>query len=185
MKLLFLICIISVICLQVIGKSVVSTINNGTSHIKKNISNDSEMTPEECPKYMDLFPVDNDPSNNFICDCNHPAYLYYFEDDSCYQAYEQGPCPSEYYLILSPGEDLAKCEKNPCLENGLVPFQDTCAGLYKVGPPCIHSFILTVDPDNFQLRCTFKSLNIIKAPEIKCLPGSRRNALGACKKEFN
>ena len=134
---------------------------------------------------MALVPVDDDNSTNWICDCSIPSFLYFAEKNSCYLAYKQGPCPPEYYLILPPEENLAKCEKNPCLEDGLVPFKGTCALLFGKGSPCYFGFSLVINPETFELTCSVRKFNIINAPEIKCPRGTRRNTLGVCKKEFN
>lgn len=135
---------------------------------------------ETCRENMALF-QESENSTNWICDCTFDQYLYYAEKNSCYQAYTQGPCPAAHYLVLNPGEKLAKCQKNPCKEDGLVPYNDVCATLGQQSKACFRRGYLVVD-ENFQLGCIFSRIfNIIKAPPKICPPGSRRITLGRCK----
>ncbi|XP_033231924.1 uncharacterized protein LOC117182920 [Belonocnema kinseyi] len=104
--------------------------------------------------------------------------------DSCYEAYKQGPCPPGEYLVLSPGQDLAKCERNDCLVDGFIPFKGSCLQLYNSCGDVEYTKFLYLGLD-FQLTCiepsSGSSSGVINAPIKKCSKGSRRNALGICK----
>ena len=135
---------------------------------------------QTCPKNMILFLFDEN-STNRICDCLN-FYLYYSGSNSCHEPYRQGPCPPENYLVLPPGEILARCEKNPCLEDGLVPFEGSCLRLEE---HCGHMEYnkLIVSYLDFRILCTTPIYpHIVDAPGKTCPIGSRRIATGLCKK---
>lgn len=96
---------------------------------------------------MKLFPDDT----GGFCDCED-TFLYHSEHDSCYDAYRQGPCSSRQYFILPPGETNAKCEKNPCKVDGMVPFKEKCHFLWKSGDPCNNETYLGIN-SQFQIEC--------------------------------
>ena len=124
----------------------------------------------------------DEKSTQWICDCSL-SYLYFSEDDSCYIPYRRGPCPAEHYLVLPPGKLLAKCEKNPCLEDNIVFFNGRCIRLYEKGTCGYSTSYVAVNMNTFELMCIFtRTLNIIKAPAKVCPPGSRRTAAGICKR---
>lgn len=102
---------------------------------------------------MQAFLVRENSTDQF-CDCED-TFLYHPEEDTCYDAYRQGPCQSGYYNALPPGEDVAKCIKNPCRVDGLVSFQGKCHFLWEAGIPCKdNSTYLGVNKDNFQIECS-------------------------------
>ena len=132
-----------------------------------------------------MIPIPADENlTDWICECEE-SYLYFPTTNSCHEAYKQGPCPPENYLVLLPGEELAKCEKNPCLQDGLVFFEGSCVSLNN---PCENSEIkkyLRVDKSDFQLRCLEVGFSPrVNAPPKECAKGSRRNSLGICKRIF-
>ncbi|XP_043462210.1 uncharacterized protein LOC122498508 [Leptopilina heterotoma] len=155
--------------------------NGGSSNLKKSKS---------CPENSILVPLDNNESK-WDCDCD-PGFLRHAKNNSCHQAFRQGPCPQKHYFILPLGEDEARCEKNPCLEDSLVPFKEGCHKIFKFGSPCSSSFYyLGIDKKSFQLKCIYSRRRsgghgaggIITAPLKACPPGSRRIVTG-CKRVF-
>ncbi|KAI4487095.1 hypothetical protein M0802_012049 [Mischocyttarus mexicanus] len=143
----------------------------------------SESTPENCPKNMALYPLEG--TNFSVCDC-FPRFLYFDSNDSCYEAYKQGPCPPKYYFTLPLGESTAKCVENPCLQDGLVKFNNTCYPILTKGGPCDPN-VIGINETTFQLECisTVMVPHIISAPLIlkPCYPpGTRRTKKGFCKK---
>lgn len=132
----------------------------------------------------------NDNQTEWICGCN-PGFLHDVKTNSCHEAYRQGPCPQEYFFVHPSGEKDAKCEKNICLDDRLVPFEDGCYPLYKFGSPCPKNHYLGVDGKTSQLQCVLSIAfpifqhrdGIITAPIRACPPGTRR-AFNGCKKTF-
>lgn len=140
-------------------------------------------SPSQCPENMLLYAGDGNISA-WICDCI-AGYLYFPLNNSCHEAYRQGPCAPQHYVILPPGEVVPKCEKNPCLEDGLVSYNGTCSRVKTNEGPCPDKGILTVNETTFQLECVppnIGGLHIIDAPANRCPNGSRRNGLGQCRK---
>lgn len=106
--------------------------------------------PDRCPENMLLYPGDGNIST-WICDCR-PRYLYFPNNNSCYEAYRQGPCSLEYYVVLPDQNVIPKCVKNPCLIDGLVFFNQNCYPLKKLGGPCGSKGVLNVNT-TFHLEC--------------------------------
>ncbi|XP_043462212.1 uncharacterized protein LOC122498511 [Leptopilina heterotoma] len=146
-------------------------------------------TSKSCPDNSMLMPA-NDNQTEWKCECK-PGFLFDAKNSSCHEAYRQGPCSMEHYFILPPGEKEAKCEKNSCLEDRLVPFDNECYPLYKFGYPCRIFQYLGIDEKTFQLKCLvsfghylhYHRGGIITAPYKTCPPGSRRSFNG-CKRKF-
>ncbi|XP_046750684.1 uncharacterized protein LOC124413920 [Diprion similis] len=139
----------------------------------------------QCPENMLLYPGDG-PGSAWECDCIS-GYLYFPINNSCYPAYRQGPCPLENYAVLPQGEVIPKCERNPCKQDGLVSYNNTCYELMKVGGPCPPNEVIIVNETTFQLECVSTSVGpniIIDAPLKLCPAGSRRNASGNCRKSI-
>lgn len=139
--------------------------------------------PDRCPKNMLLYPGDG-AKITWVCDCK-PRFLYFPLNNSCHEAYRRGPCLSENYVVLPEGEAVPRCEKNPCLEDGVVPYNGTCYPLKTVGGPCAPNGTISVNETTFQLECTPIDVSpfvIIDTPKRTCPPGSRRSMLGVCKK---
>lgn len=151
----------------------------------KNHSDDGFQKLEICGENMVLSPVDEN-STKLICDCQL-SYLYYPDDNSCYEAYTRGPCPFGNHLILPEGEKISRCEKNSCTEEGVVLFKGKCLRLWArtslcESPENKRSALIVND---FQLSCSEPTYDeIITAPPKVCPNGSRRILLGACKKVF-
>ncbi|XP_051166660.1 uncharacterized protein LOC127284964 [Leptopilina boulardi] len=132
----------------------------------------------------------SEDNTSYSCECNQ-RFLYLSKTDSCHMAYRQGPCSPGNYFVLPLGQNEPRCEKNPCHEDGLVPFEGGCHQVYKSGPHCPIPDLLTVDEITFQLQCTFETKSfgplsaggIINAPRKVCPLGSRR-ILTLCKKAF-
>jgi len=101
-----------------------------------------------CPKNT-LYPVENE-IDIWMCECKL-GFMYFPLDDSCYEAYKQGPCPSKNYLVLPVNETLPRCVENPCLEDGIVPYNGACYPLQTIGIPCNPNYRLQVDITTFQL----------------------------------
>lgn len=141
--------------------------------------------PDSCPKNMLLYPGDGVKST-WVCDCI-PRFLYFPLNDSCYEAYRQGPCPFMNYVVLPKDEAVPRCEQNPCLDDGVVPYNGTCYPLKTAGGPCAPDGTINVNETTFQLECvpldvsTFSIFEDIPK-KTKCPPGSRRSILGTCKK---
>lgn len=140
--------------------------------------------PDHCPENMLVYPG---TGNNiaWVCDCR-PRFLYFPLNDSCHEAYRQGPCPAEHYVVLPKGESVPQCVRNPCLEDGLVQYNNTCYPLRTLGGPCAPAGVLGVNETTFKLECipnevvTFQIINMPLNPA--CPPGSRRNQFGICRK---
>jgi len=144
--------------------------------------------PHNCPKDMLLYPGDN-AENTWVCDCR-PRFLYFPSfslNNSCHEAYRQGPCPPKNYVILPKDEAVPRCVENPCIEDGVVPYNGTCYPL-TIDGPCAPYGVLGVNETTFQLECvttnivTRSVVEVIKAPLRTCPPGSRRSTLGSCRK---
>lgn len=132
---------------------------------------------------MLLYPGDGSTSS-WICDCM-PRFLYFPLNGTCHEAYRQGPCPAEHHVILPEGESVPKCVKNPCLDDSLVSYNNTCYALKTQGGPCAPLGVLIVNETNFQIECIPAKIApfvIIQAPLLGCPLGSRRNRLGLCKR---
>lgn len=138
--------------------------------------------PGECPLNMLLYP--GDPNTTaWICDCR-PRFLYFPLNNTCHEAYKQGPCAPQHYVVLAKNEAVPICVKNPCLDDGLVPYNNTCYPLRTVGGPCAPSGVLGVNETNFDIECVPADIApfiIITVPKRQCPVGSRRNALGMCR----
>lgn len=137
--------------------------------------------PDRCPENMYLYPGDGDASA-WECDCI-PNYLYFPLNHSCHRAYRQGPCELHNYVILPPGDVVPKCDRNPCLKDGLVPYENVCYTLPAQGP-CPPTQHLDVNGTTFQVECLSTVIgpnHIIDAPSNRCRNGSRKNALGQCR----
>ncbi|GAB1860321.1 DUF4789 domain-containing protein [Camponotus japonicus] len=94
----------------------------------------------------------DDARDVWMCECKR-GFLYFPLNDSCYEPYRQGPCSSKNYLVLPENETMARCVENPCLEDGIVPYNGACAPLQTIGFPCNPDFRLEVFAINFQLHC--------------------------------
>ncbi|XP_014472708.1 PREDICTED: uncharacterized protein LOC106743412 [Dinoponera quadriceps] len=140
-------------------------------------------TPDKCPKDMLLYPGDGVKSA-WVCDCRS-RFVYFPMNDSCYEVYRQGPCPVNQFVVLPEDDAVPRCEANPCIIDGVVPFNGTCHLLQSTGGPCGPDAALGVNETNFQLECIPKEVvhfSIINTPRRTCPPGSRRSTLGECKK---
>lgn len=135
-----------------------------------------------CPKNMSLHQVD-DKMNVSICECKS-RFLYFSWNDSCYEAYSQGPCPSKNYFVLPENETMPRCVENPCPEDSMVPYNGTCYPFKTIGP-CKPEEILDVDEMTFQLKCIpfYVPYYFTDTPTRKCPSGSRRSLkLDVCRK---
>lgn len=140
--------------------------------------------PDSCPKNMLLYPGSTS-TDSWVCDCR-PRFLYFPLNDSCYEAYRQGPCTFKNYVVLLKNEVLPRCVGNPCLEDGVVPYNGTCYPLRTIGGPCAPKGILGVNEMTFQLECVPVNaapfVIITPVPKGMCPLGSRRSIFGTCKK---
>lgn len=133
---------------------------------------------------MFLYPGDGNKST-WICDCR-PKYLYFPSNNSCHEAYRQGPCPKWNYIILPLNESIPKCVENPCIKDGLVPYNGTCYSLYTEIAPCAPNGILGVNETTFVLECIPNDIvpfHII-GDHHACPRGSRRCIYGRCRPEL-
>ncbi|XP_011263765.1 uncharacterized protein LOC105255915 [Camponotus floridanus] len=151
-------------------------INNETRIIEKECVLASSMdlyVKHRCPKNMNLYPVENE-INVWICECKS-GFMYFPLDDSCYEAYKQGPCPSKNYLVLPENETLPRCVENPFLEDGMVPYNGTCYLLKTLGP-CEPGQLLDVHETTFQLKCIQQwAASFIGTLRRDCPSGSLRS----------
>ncbi|XP_011167700.1 uncharacterized protein LOC105201400 [Solenopsis invicta] len=139
--------------------------------------------PDRCPQNMLLYPGSGS-KDSWVCDCK-PRYLYFPLNNSCYEAYRQGPCLSRHYVVLVKDEAVPRCMKNPCFEDGVVPYNGTCYPLKTIGGPCSSKEMLTVNEITFQLECMSVALrdnisSFVTVPTVlKRMPlrGSRRSLL--------
>lgn len=125
------------------------------------------------------------PGNIRICDCK-PGFLYFPLNNSCHEAYRQGPCASQHYVVLPKNEIIAKCIRNPCLQDGIVQYNNTCYFLRTTDGPCAPNKVIDVNTITFELECIseIEPFIIIEIPK-QCPVGSRRDILGICKKIRN
>lgn len=134
---------------------------------------------------MLLFPSDGAKSA-WVCDCIS-RYLYFPMNDSCHEAYRQGPCPLHHFVVLPEDNAVPRCEPNICFLDGMVPFNGTCHLLRSVGGACGPNAKLNVNETTFRLECEpleivhFTIIDTIRRP-MPCPPGSRRSILGDCRK---
>ncbi|XP_032665351.1 uncharacterized protein LOC116841478 [Odontomachus brunneus] len=167
------------------GQDVIFPNNEETSHVSG--GNRTVITeripvliPGECPKDMLLYPGDGTKSA-WVCDCK-PRFLYFPTNDSCHEAYRQGPCPLNHFVVLPEDSAVPRCEANPCFLDGVVPFNDTCHFL-KSAAPCGPKAVLDVNDTTFRLECiNIVPFVIIYTNSRTCPPGTRRSTLGECKK---
>ncbi|XP_033347698.1 uncharacterized protein LOC117232459 [Bombus vosnesenskii] len=159
--------------------------NEETSHVSGNAAITERIpvaAPNICPKGMLLYPGAGSKST-WVCDCR-PRFLYFPLNDSCHEAYRQGPCAPQNYVVLPKDEVIPKCVKNPCLEDGLVQYNNTCYPLRTTGGPCAPNGVIGVNETTFDLECMSTDIApfiIIDPPLRKCPVGSRRNVLGICR----
>lgn len=131
---------------------------------------------------MLLYPGDG-AKDSWVCDCRS-RFLYFPLNDSCHEAYRQGPCPPGNYVVLPENEAVPRCVTNPCSEDGVVPYNGTCHRLRTIDGPCAPKGILSVNETTFQLECM--SLDVVPSMIIdtspkKCPPGTRRSTLKDCR----
>jgi len=140
--------------------------------------------PDSCPENMLLYPG-NGAKNSWVCDCR-PRFLYFPLNNSCYEAYRQGPCSYKNYVVLLKNEVFPRCMENPCSEDSIVPYNGECYPLRTIGGPCAPTGVLGVNETTFQLECVSLDIApfmiITTVPKRICPPGSRRNMLGICRK---
>ena len=160
-----------------------------TSHVSNHHTAITDRIPVyalgECPENMLLYPGDGDKST-WICDCR-PTFLYFPLSDTCHQAYAKGPCAPGNYVVLPKNESVPKCVKNPCTEEGEVKYNGVCYPLRTVGGPCAPNGVLGINDTTFEIECVPMDIApfvIIDAPHRPCPMGSRRNALGKCRKQI-
>ncbi|XP_012063367.1 PREDICTED: uncharacterized protein LOC105626682 [Atta cephalotes] len=171
------------------GQDLIFPTDEETSHVSG--GNSTTITeripvsiPDSCPENMLLYPG-NGAKNSWVCDCR-PRFLYFPLNNSCYEAYRQGPCSYKNYVVLLKNEVLPRCMENPCSEDSIVPYNGECYPLRTIGGPCAPTGVLGVNETTFQLECV--SLDIapfmIITTVLKriCPPGSRRSMLGICRK---
>ncbi|OAD56935.1 hypothetical protein WN48_02460 [Eufriesea mexicana] len=166
-------------CYIISCQDIVFPTEEETSHITERIP---VYSPDTCPENMLLYPGDGNIST-WICDCR-PTFLYFPLNNSCHEAYRQGPCTPQNYVVLPKNEVVPKCVKNPCLEDGLVPYNNTCYRLKTIDSPCNPDGIIAVNETTFELECVPTDIApfiIIQAPKRQCPAGSRRNSLGICR----
>ncbi|XP_011876351.1 PREDICTED: uncharacterized protein LOC105566732 [Vollenhovia emeryi] len=170
------------------GQDVSYPTDEETSHVSGGNSTTIEdripvSEPDSCPKDMLRYPGDGG-KDSWVCDCR-PRFLYFPLNDSCYEAYRQGPCPPKNYVVLPEDEAVPRCVENPCSVDGEVQFNDTCYPLRTRGGPCAPDGVIGVNETTFELECVEASIApfiIIELPTRVCPPGSKRSTLGACKK---
>lgn len=120
-----------------------------------------------------------------LCDCK-PQSLYFPLNNSCYEAYKQGPCSLSHYFILPENETVPHCVQNPCLVNGVVLYNNTCYTLKTVGP-CPPGSILDVNATTVQVECVRANIElstIINVPPRECPPGSLRDQRNICREKI-
>ncbi|XP_068982612.1 uncharacterized protein [Bombus flavifrons] len=175
-----------VICSYIIScQDIVFPNNEEISHVSGNAAITERIpvaAPNICPKGMLLYPGAGSKST-WVCDCR-PRFLYFPLNDSCHEAYRQGPCAPQNYVVLPKDKVIPKCVKNPCLEDGLVQYNNTCYPLRTTGGPCAPNGVIGVNETTFDLECMSTDIApfiIIDPPLRKCPVGSRRNTLGICR----
>lgn len=169
-------------CQDIVFPSDEETYVNG--NIKTITERNPIFIPDSCPKNMLLYSGVGNIST-WICDCK-PGFLYFPLNNSCHEAYRQGPCAPQHYVVLPKNEVIPKCIKNPCLQDGIIQYNNTCYSLGTTGGPCAPNEVIAVNTITFELECTseIEPFIIIKISK-ECPVGSRRNILGICKKIIN
>ncbi|XP_012535704.1 uncharacterized protein LOC105836309 [Monomorium pharaonis] len=114
------------------------------------------LIPSSCPENMLLYPGSGS-KDSWVCDCK-PRFLYFPLNNSCHEAYRQGPCPSGNYVVLPKNEALPHCIENPCFEDGMVPYNGMCYPLRTRGP-CSSKEVLQVNETTFQLECVLVAVH--------------------------
>lgn len=74
----------------------------------------------------------------------------------CYPVYRQGPCKPGEYLIKPKTRGTPVCQRNPCEQDKLVPFQGGCYEFDTPGP-CKWghlSNVVGVNETTFEIICT-------------------------------
>ncbi|XP_076754133.1 uncharacterized protein LOC143425287 [Xylocopa sonorina] len=141
-----------------------------------------------CPENMKRYPLD-ETASTWICDCIE-KFLYFPSSNSCYAAYEQGPCKPMNYVVLPKNATEPKCVGNPCLTDGLVPYNNSCYPLKSTNRQCTingENGTVDVNESTFELECSPLDLGfhlLIQVPRRQCPAGSRRNSLGMCREEI-
>ncbi|XP_025990423.1 uncharacterized protein LOC105208281 [Solenopsis invicta] len=164
-------------------KNTVHNVNSGNSMVI--MEHKSTVFPGHCPKDMIVYNLIDSEKNESICDCR-PRFLYFRLNDSCHEAYRQGPCPPKNYVVLPENEMVPRCVENPCLQDGMVQYNAKCYPLRKKGPCASNEMILSVNETTFQLECIDTSIGplyTIDPPLNLCPKGSVRSTLGICKKK--
>ncbi|CAL7949587.1 unnamed protein product [Xylocopa violacea] len=141
-----------------------------------------------CPENMKRYPLD-ETSSTWICDCAD-KFLYFPSHNGCYEAYRQGPCKPMNYVVLLQNATEPTCVGNPCLVDGLVPYDNSCYPLKSTKRVCIinnEEGTVNVNDSTYELECAPLDLGfhvLIQVPKRRCPPGSRRNSLGMCREEI-
>ncbi|XP_043273502.1 uncharacterized protein [Venturia canescens] len=105
--------------------------------------------PGRCAENMLLYPGAGDKSY-WSCDCR-PGFLYFPLNETCHEAFRQGPCPAENYVYKPLDDAVPICANNPCKIDGFVLYNGICQ---EIGANCNGRGVIRVNKTTFQLECT-------------------------------
>ncbi|CAG9789197.1 unnamed protein product [Diatraea saccharalis] len=147
--------------------------------------------PATCPPNELYYP--GDQKDDWICDCR-PAFLYHPQSDSCWSAFQRGPCAVNEYLILPKDSVIPICVKNPCGADTYVIFNGKCEMLGSISA-CAHLYPIVaavgVNATTLEIDCV--KLNLESrfgegqpVPTVdrlgNCQPGSKSSVNRKCDK---
>ncbi|RVE55309.1 hypothetical protein evm_000207 [Chilo suppressalis] len=150
--------------------------------------------PATCPPNELYYP--GDQKDDWICDCR-PAFLYHPGSDSCWSAYQRGPCASDEYITLPKDSVIPVCVKNPCGVDTYVIFNGrcerfgsitACAHLYPVVAAVgVNATTLEVDCVQLNLQSRFGEDRPMPPNQhlIPCQRGSKNSVNNKCDKKIN
>ncbi|XP_068619243.1 uncharacterized protein [Battus philenor] len=141
--------------------------------------------PSVCPVNELYYP--GNQKYDWICDCR-PGYLYHPATDTCWLAYQRGPCPEGQYLVLPKSSVIPVCENNPCAKDNLVEWKGKCEALgssapcgvtYPASALWVNATTVTVECVKVYIESRFSTFDT-EVLSTLCLPGCKRRINNKC-----